>query len=133
MRKLSLKFYCDVVYSGVFYGSFINGGTQLALQLYAVVITIAWSAICTSAILLLLGWTIGVRVSLEAEDLGLDNSLHRSSLSLNNSIHSINHNNNDLAATIRQIHIELPRRDNRIRIPDFIREEGTEFGSEDGD
>lgn len=80
----------------------VNGGTQLAIQLYGVVLTIVWSTICTFVILLLLDYTIGVRVSEEAEEIGLDNSLHRNSLSLNNSFSASRNQHN------RQL-IFLPR------------------------
>ena len=72
---------------GVFYGSTLNGGTQLALQLYAVVISVFWSGICTSIIMVLLDYTIGVRVSLEVEEIGLDFSHHRANLS-SSSLHT---------------------------------------------
>eukprot|EP01037_Dinobryon_pediforme_P022282 gene22282-23388_t len=71
----------------VFYGSTLNGGTQLALQLYAVVISVFWSGICTSIIMVLLDYTIGVRVSLEVEEIGLDFSHHRANLS-SSSLHT---------------------------------------------
>jgi len=65
---------------GVFYGSTKNGGTQFALQLYAVVVSVVWSAVCTLAILLIVDFTIGLRVTLEAEQIGLDMAHHRESI-----------------------------------------------------
>mmetsp|Transcript_4848 Transcript_4848/g.7209 ORF Transcript_4848/g.7209 Transcript_4848/m.7209 type:complete len:135 (-) Transcript_4848:280-684(-) len=72
---------------GVFYGSTKNGGMQFALQLYAVVVSVVWSAVCTLIILILVDATIGLRVSLETEQMGLDMSHHRESVGTS-SVHS---------------------------------------------
>jgi len=73
--------------NGVFYGSTKNGGMQFALQLYAVVVSVVWSAVCTLIILILVDATIGLRVSLETEQMGLDMSHHRESIG-SSSVHS---------------------------------------------
>eukprot|EP01035_Chromulina_nebulosa_P029462 gene29462-39050_t len=49
--------------SRVFYADTKTGGTLLALQLYAVVISVLWAGVVTFIIILLLDLTIGVRVS----------------------------------------------------------------------
>lgn len=89
--------------TGVFYADTKTGGTLLALQLYAVVISVLWAGVVTFIIILFLDLTIGVRVSEESEMLGLDYSQHKAVL--NSSVHasvseklqSIN-DRNDLAA-----------------------------------
>jgi hypothetical protein len=70
----------------VFYADTKTGGTLLALQLYAVVISVVWAGVATFIIILLLDLTIGVRVSEESEMLGLDYSQHKAVL--NSSVHA---------------------------------------------
>lgn len=66
----------DTLYTGVFYGSTNIGGHQLAYQLAGILISIAWSAIVSFIILKGLDLTIGLRVSEQDEEEGLDASLH---------------------------------------------------------
>lgn len=66
--------------NGVFYGNTDVGGNQLANQLYALTVSIFWSLTGTLAILYALEYTIGLRVSAEEEEAGLDSSLHGESI-----------------------------------------------------
>lgn len=65
---------------GVFYGNMHDGGHQLAMQLYAIVVTIGWSAFASYLLLILCNQFIQLRVSEEEEEAGLDESLHGESL-----------------------------------------------------
>ena len=67
----------------MFYASIQDGGAQFGRQLYAVVITLMWSAVWTYLILRFVNLFLPIRVSIEAEEIGMDNSLHRADLSLN--------------------------------------------------
>lgn len=66
--------------NGVFYSDTYNGGRQLGNQLYAIVVTVFWSAFMTTIILFVVDTTMGLRVSEEAEKAGLDSSLHGETL-----------------------------------------------------
>jgi len=66
--------------AGVYYTGLHTGGHQLASQLYAIVVTIGWSAFMTFIILKAIDMTIGLRVSLEDEMAGLDYSIHGESI-----------------------------------------------------
>jgi len=61
---------------GVLEGNF----AQLPIQVYGVLATIVWAAVATFVILLVLKYTIGIRVSESAEVEGLDVALHGESL-----------------------------------------------------
>ena len=61
---------------GVYYGGLYAGGHQLAIQLVGISFAIGWSFIWTYVILQIIDKTIGLRVSEEAEELGLDSSIH---------------------------------------------------------
>lgn len=63
-------------YDGVFYGSVEVGGNQLAMQLYGIVVTGGWSAFASWILLVAVDKTLGLRVSAEDEDTGLDSSYH---------------------------------------------------------
>ena len=58
--------------SGAFYGN----GALLGMQLLACVVTIAYSCVATAIIMFLLRLLIGLRVSQEAELVGLDEAQH---------------------------------------------------------
>ena len=77
-----------VLCAGVFYSDTKAGGTQLALQLYAVVVSVVWSGVVTFFILFILDLTIGVRVSEEKEIVGMDYPHHKA-IALNSSEHAI--------------------------------------------
>lgn len=62
--------------NGLFYTNTKDGGHQLGIQVYAMVVVAGWSAFMTLVILLILDWTIGLRVSAYHEHHGLDESLH---------------------------------------------------------
>jgi len=62
--------------NGVFYANTKNGGHQLGIQIYAIVVVAGWSAFMSFVILKILDLTIGLRVSDEEEHEGLDGSLH---------------------------------------------------------
>ena len=61
---------------GVFYSGIKHGGTQLGLQLYGIAVSIGWSAFMSAILLLAIDKTLGLRVSAQHEDDGLDESLH---------------------------------------------------------
>ena len=65
---------------GVFYGNTWYGGHQLAHQLCGILYSLAWSGITSFVILKVLDLTIGLRVSAEDEEAGLDSSLHGESV-----------------------------------------------------
>ena len=69
--------------AGVFYTGVHTGGHQLASQLYAIVVTVGWSAFMTFIILKLLDVSMGLRVSLKDEVVGLDVSIHGESVGQN--------------------------------------------------
>jgi ammonium transporter, Amt family len=62
--------------NGVYYAGVRKGGKQLALQLVGICFAIGWSFIFTLIILVIIDKTIGLRVSSEAEEAGLDSSIH---------------------------------------------------------
>lgn len=62
--------------AGVYYAGIRKGGRQLALQLVGICFAIGWSFIFTLIILVIIDKTIGLRVSVEAEEAGLDSSIH---------------------------------------------------------
>jgi len=62
--------------AGLLEGNF----AQVPIQVYGVLATIAWCAVATFAILMLLKFTIGIRVSEAAEVEGLDVALHGESV-----------------------------------------------------
>jgi len=69
------------ILTGVFaQGDDVTMMDQVVIQATAVGATIAYSAIMTAIILLVLKFTIGIRVSEEAEDEGLDVALHGESI-----------------------------------------------------
>jgi len=66
------------VTDGLFYAR--DGGVQLAVQLFGIVVCMGWSLLITSLILLFVDATMGLRVS-EAEEIeGIDSSFHGESL-----------------------------------------------------
>eukprot|EP01031_Cornospumella_fuschlensis_P032260 gene32260-39017_t len=79
-----LGFFCTDKISGnpngVFYSDTYNGGRQLGNQLYAIVVTVFWSAFMTTVILFVVDKLLGLRVSEDVERKGLDTSLHGESL-----------------------------------------------------
>ena len=62
--------------NGVFYSSTKNGGTQLAVQLYGITVCGGWSIFCSFIMLKIIDMTMGLRVTEEEEEAGLDASLH---------------------------------------------------------
>mmetsp|Transcript_17753 Transcript_17753/g.16027 ORF Transcript_17753/g.16027 Transcript_17753/m.16027 type:complete len:490 (+) Transcript_17753:74-1543(+) len=66
---------------GVFYSDTYYGGRQLGEQIYAIVVTIGWSAFATLCILFLVDKVVTLRVSEQEEEDGLDHSLHGETLS----------------------------------------------------
>jgi Amt family ammonium transporter len=62
--------------AGLLEGNF----AQVPIQVYGVLATVAWAAIATFVILIVLKFTIGIRVSESAEVEGLDVALHGESL-----------------------------------------------------
>jgi Amt family ammonium transporter len=65
---------------GVYYSNLQHGGTQLGVQIYAIVVAIGWSAFMSAILLLAIDKTLGLRVSAQDEDTGLDDSIHGESL-----------------------------------------------------
>lgn len=62
--------------NGLFYTNTKDGGHQLGVQIYAIVVVAGWSAFMTFVILKALDLTIGLRISEKDEEDGLDSSLH---------------------------------------------------------
>ena len=60
----------------MFYAKGNEGAYLLLYQVYAILFTIAWCSFFTISILLFLKWTIGLRVTEEEEEKGLDRALH---------------------------------------------------------
>jgi Amt family ammonium transporter len=58
------------------FGDVTSLGGQLWIQAKGVGFTIVWSAVLTLVILKLIDWTLGLRVSEEQEQIGLDLALH---------------------------------------------------------
>jgi Amt family ammonium transporter len=58
------------------FGNVASLGGQLWIQAKGVAFTIVWSALLTFAILKLIDWTVGLRVTEEQEQIGLDLALH---------------------------------------------------------
>ena len=57
-------------------GAFYGNPRQIGLQLYGIVVCMGWSFVMSFIILLILDYTIGLRVSVDVERAGLDRSLH---------------------------------------------------------
>lgn len=68
---------------GVYYGGINDGGNQLAVQIVGILFSAGWAFFVTLAILLAIDKTIGLRVSEEAEEVGLDSSIHGESNTAN--------------------------------------------------
>jgi Amt family ammonium transporter len=66
--------------AGVFYANTEIGGHQLGMQIYSIVVTVAWSVFATYMILLFVDYTIGVRVPEAYEIAGLDAMIHGESV-----------------------------------------------------
>lgn len=66
--------------AGVFYANTEVGGGQLGKQLYSIVVTVGWAVFATYMILLLVDYTIGVRVPEAYELAGLDAMIHGESV-----------------------------------------------------
>jgi Amt family ammonium transporter len=67
-------------YDGVFYANTHDGGHQLAMQLYGIVVCAGWAAFASFILLQLIDKTIGLRVNEETEAKGLDLSYHNESI-----------------------------------------------------
>jgi len=65
---------------GVVYSSLTVGGNQLLVQIYAILFTIFWSGCVSFLLLKILDYSLGLRVSPEHEDIGLDFSIHGESM-----------------------------------------------------
>jgi ammonium transporter, Amt family len=65
---------------GGFPGLLEGNPRQLLIQLIGVLVTIAWSGLATFGLLKVIGWFTALRVSREAELMGLDISLHGEAL-----------------------------------------------------
>ena len=61
---------------GVYYSGLKSGGHQLAVQIVGICFAIGWSFIGTYLILQVIDHTIGLRVSVTEEEVGLDSSIH---------------------------------------------------------
>jgi Amt family ammonium transporter len=53
---------------------------QVLIQLVGVLVTVAWSGVCTAVILKVVGFVTALRVTPEAEQMGLDITLHGESI-----------------------------------------------------
>ena len=61
---------------GVYFSNMTHGGRQLGVQLYGIGVSIGWSVFMSTLLLLAVDYTMGLRVSMEDEDMGLDASIH---------------------------------------------------------
>ena len=61
---------------GVYYFGVKDGGNQLAMQLYSIIVSIIWAGGISFILLKGIDMTLGLRVSAEDEDAGLDSSIH---------------------------------------------------------
>ena len=61
---------------GVYYAGVHVGGYQLGIQCVGITFAIGWSFIWTWCILQIIDKTIGLRVSMQDEEVGLDSSIH---------------------------------------------------------
>jgi Amt family ammonium transporter len=61
---------------GVYFSNMTHGGKQLGLQFYGIGVSIGWSVFMSAILLLAVDYTLGLRVSMEDEDTGLDASIH---------------------------------------------------------
>jgi Amt family ammonium transporter len=75
--------FLGTVLAGVFAAEFFQGnqgdlaiGSQVGIQLYAAVVTVAYTAVASFAILKAVDATVGLRVAEEEETQGLDTALH---------------------------------------------------------
>jgi Amt family ammonium transporter len=66
--------------NGVFYANTEDGGHQLGIQIYAIVVVGAYSAFASFLILIVLDKTMGLRISDQEEQEGMDSSFHGESL-----------------------------------------------------
>lgn len=66
--------------SGVYYANTWVGGHLLGKQVISICFTVTWSAVVTYILMKAIDLTIGLRVSAEEEEMGLDSSLHGESL-----------------------------------------------------
>ena len=62
--------------NGVFYGGLHEGGHQLAMQLYGIVVVGGWSLFATTIILLCLDMTVGLRIPDEDDPRVLESKRH---------------------------------------------------------
>lgn len=60
----------------MYYSGVEDGGKQLAIQIVGILFSAGWAFFVTLGILLIIDKTIGLRVSEEAEEVGLDSSIH---------------------------------------------------------
>jgi len=93
-------------YNGVFYAGTTIGGTQLGNQLYAIVTTAGWSAFMSFIILMSIDLTIGLRVSAETEEAGMDVAVFQESIG--SSAHSKGSNSNlaGMVPTIKVLQVQ---------------------------
>jgi len=61
---------------GVYFSNMTHGGKQLGLQCYGIGVSVGWAVFMSAILLLAIDKTIGLRVSSEDEDTGLDSSIH---------------------------------------------------------
>ena len=80
--------------NGVFYTSRKAGGYQLAYQLIAILFSVGWSSVISYVSLLIIDRFIGLRVTPEDEELGLDKTIHNETIINEKSHHSQNTNPN---------------------------------------
>lgn len=66
-------------------GAFHGSGRQLGIQIYAIIVTMGWSAVGTSLVMFLVDKTLGLRVSAQSELAGLDRAEHGNTLTMQSS------------------------------------------------
>ncbi|MFQ5861932.1 MAG: ammonium transporter, partial [Candidatus Brocadiales bacterium] len=72
---LCVGIFADGSYGGVT-GCIVGSGWQLLAQFIAVLVVLAWGLACGAFIWLTMKYTMGIRVSKEAERIGLDHAIH---------------------------------------------------------
>ncbi len=65
---------------GIFYSNNNSGTTLLKYQIYAILIVTLWSSFWTYVVLKIIDRMIGLRVSVDAEEKGLDLAIHDETL-----------------------------------------------------
>jgi ammonia channel protein AmtB len=97
----------DKPVTGVYYGGLKAGGRQLAVQIAGVVFSAAWSFVFTWLLAMIIDKTIGLRVSDDHEEQGLDMSIHGEKLPYYNEPMAKEGSNNSLSSSQRRASLSV--------------------------